>query len=94
MLFLMELFLIFLRLSIYILVAFVIIGVIPYACYLIREEIVEWSQNRDQKTTGHHRWGMANANDLAQKFLEQRRIRLFEEANFTQLAIERSDWAL
>ena len=77
-------------LTVYILAAFFIVGVIPYAAYLIREELVEWGNNR-QNTKARHRYGMAGANSLAQELVEK--ARLFEEQNFPQLAIARSEWA-
>lgn len=93
MLFFAQFMLAMLQLVTIILVAFFIVGVVPYAASLIREEFVNYVRaHKDVPHNGHHRFGMPNANDIAQELLRRNRARLQEEQNFEQLAIVRSDF--
>jgi hypothetical protein len=81
-----QLFVNFFQLLTYLLVLFFFLGVVPYAATLIQDEWAAKSKPQKPKS-GHHRWGMKNANNLAQKFLEERRYRETETYKIAHHAI-------
>jgi hypothetical protein len=82
-----EIFVYLLYVIIMILVCFLVIGVIPYALSLIREELEIFKKRVVYEVShGHHRLGMPNANTIAQELVMLRKT--------GQLAIARSEWVL
>lgn len=76
-----------LNIVIVVLVCFLVLGVIPYAVSLIKEEFEILKRRMVRETThGHHRLGMPNANRIAQELV------LLKHTG--QLAIARSEWVL
>jgi hypothetical protein len=82
-----ELFIGFLKTMTYLLILVFCLGVVPYAVMLVREELGIRAKAPAPGQAGHHRWGMENANNLAQVFLLERRYRETEHYKVTHHAI-------
>jgi hypothetical protein len=84
----------FIQLFIYVLYAiilvlgwFLVVGVVPYAFSLLKEEYEIFKKRVVYEVPhGHHRLGMPNANSIAQELVRLKRT--------GQLAIARAEWVL